>query len=95
MRVSRTVIPAALGLLLAATLHPAGAQAPLGRLTLDEAVALAARANPTLRAKQFEYRAIGANEISAGLRPNPTATYRAETAYYQLEAAVGGSLGEN
>ncbi len=78
MRVSRTMIPAALGLLLAATLHPAGAQAPLGRLTLDEAVALAARANPTLRAKQFEYRAIGANEITAGLRPNPTATYLAE-----------------
>jgi len=78
MRVSRAVIPAALGLLLAATLHPAAAQAPLGRLTLDEAVALAARANPTLRAKQFEYRAIGANEITAGLRPNPTATYLAE-----------------
>jgi len=78
MRVSRAVIPAALGLLLAAALHPAGAQAPLGRLTLDEAVALAARANPILRAKQFEYRAVGANEITAGLRPNPTATYLAE-----------------
>jgi cobalt-zinc-cadmium efflux system outer membrane protein len=78
MRVSRTVVPAAFGLFLAATLHPAGAQAPLGRLTLDEAVALAARANPTLRAKQFEYRAVGANEITAGLRPNPTATYLAE-----------------
>ena len=78
MRVSRAVIPAALGLLLAATLHPAAAQAPLGRLTLDEAVALAARANPVLRAKRFEFQAVGANEITAGLRPNPTATYLAE-----------------
>jgi outer membrane protein, heavy metal efflux system len=44
-------------------------------VTLDEVVALAVRENRTLRAKQFEHRATRANEITAGLRPNPVATY--------------------
>ncbi len=39
---------------------------------------MTARANPTLRAKQFEYQAIRANEITAGLRPNPTGNFLAE-----------------
>ena len=56
----------------------AGAQSPEPRVTLDDAVALALRENRTLRAKQFEYRATRANEITAGLRPNPIATYSAE-----------------
>jgi cobalt-zinc-cadmium efflux system outer membrane protein len=47
-------------------------QALAGRLSLDDAVALALRENPTLRAKQHEYRAIQAGEVTAGLRPNPT-----------------------
>ena len=55
-----------------------GAQAPLARLTLDEAVSLAGRANPTIRAKEFEQRAVTAGEITAGLRPNPTANFLAE-----------------
>src|SRR3989441_12367351 len=51
----------------------AEAQAPATRLSLDDAVALALRENPTLRAKQHEYRATQAQEITAGPRPNPTA----------------------
>ncbi|HEV3345987.1 MAG TPA: TolC family protein [Methylomirabilota bacterium] len=78
MHLSHAVRAPALALLLAAAPGPAGAQAALGRLTLEDAVALAARANPVLRAKQFEFQAVGANEITAGLRPNPTATYLAE-----------------
>ena len=54
MHLSHAVSAAALALLLAAAPDPAGAQAALGRLTLEDAVALAARANPVLRAKQFE-----------------------------------------
>jgi len=57
---------------------PARAQAPVVKLTLDEAVRLANAANPSVRAKQFELQAVGANEITAGLRPNPTATFLAE-----------------
>src|SRR5260370_1180303 len=53
----------------------AQAQAPATRLSLDDAVALALRENPTVRAKQHEYRATQAQEITAGLRPNPTASY--------------------
>jgi cobalt-zinc-cadmium efflux system outer membrane protein len=34
--------------------------------------------NPTLRAKEQEYEATRANEITAGLRPNPTASHAAE-----------------
>jgi cobalt-zinc-cadmium efflux system outer membrane protein len=57
----------------------AGAQgAVASRVTLDDAVALALRDNRTLRAKQFEYQATRAGEITAGLRPNPVATYTAE-----------------
>ena len=78
MHLSHAVRAVALALLLAAAPGPAGAQAALGRLTLEDAVALAGRANPVLRAKQFELQAVGANEITAGLRPNPTATYLAE-----------------
>jgi cobalt-zinc-cadmium efflux system outer membrane protein len=56
----------------------AAAQELLTRLSLDEAVSLAARANPTVRAKGFEYQAVGANEITAALRPNPTLGLGAE-----------------
>jgi outer membrane protein, heavy metal efflux system len=54
------------------------AQGPLTRLSLDEAVSLAARENPTVRAKEFERQAVASNEITAGLRPNPTANFLAE-----------------
>lgn len=48
------------------------------RLTLDDVVALAVRDNRTLRAKQYELQATRANEITAGLRPNPVATYSSD-----------------
>jgi outer membrane protein, heavy metal efflux system len=54
------------------------AQEHISRLALDEAVRLATQANPTLRAKQFEYQGVAAGEITAGLRPNPTANFLAE-----------------
>ena len=78
MRVSRPVLSLTLGLLLAALPgHPA-AQPLVTRLTLDEAVDLATRVNPSLRAKEAELQVTGTGEITAGLRPNPTATYLAE-----------------
>jgi len=54
------------------------AQAPVSTLTLDEAVSLAGAANPTVRAKEFEVQAVGANEVTAALRPNPSANFLAE-----------------
>ena len=57
---------------------PVTAQAPVARLTLAEALNLADTANPTVRAKEFEVQAVGANEITAALRPNPTANFLAE-----------------
>ncbi len=61
--------------ILLVTAALAQAQAPVTTLSLDDAVALALRENPTVRAKQHEYRASQAQEITAGLRPNPTASY--------------------
>ena len=54
------------------------AQERITRLSLTEAVSLAQRQNPIVRAKEFERQAVLANEITAGLRPNPTATFLAE-----------------
>ena len=74
-------IKCAVGVVCVVTLAASGtvgAQAPLARLTLDEAVSLAGRANPTIRAKEFEQRAVTAGEITAALRPNPTANFLAE-----------------
>ena len=56
----------------------ASAQAPVAKLTLAEALSLADMANPTVRAKEFEVQSVGANEITAALRPNPTANFLAE-----------------
>jgi biotin carboxyl carrier protein len=56
----------------------AEAQTPATRLSLDEAVRLATRDNPGLRAKQLEVRATRANEVTAALRPNPVADFSAE-----------------
>lgn len=74
-------IRCAVGAVCVVTLTAAGtvgAQTPLTRLTLDDAVSVAARTNPTIRAKEFEQRAVTAGEITAGLRPNPTANFLAE-----------------
>jgi cobalt-zinc-cadmium efflux system outer membrane protein len=56
----------------------ASAQQPVASLTLAEAVGLASTANPTVRAKEFEVQAVGANEITAALRPNPVTFFLAE-----------------
>ena len=56
----------------------ASAQQPVASLTLGEAVGLASTANPTVRAKEFEVQAVGANEITAALRPNPVTFFLAE-----------------
>ncbi len=50
----------------------------LSRLTVEDAIALAQRENAALRAKEFELQSVRANEITAALRPNPTASYLAE-----------------
>jgi len=47
-------------------------------LSLEEAVTLATRENFTLRAAQFEYQATRANEVTAGLIPNPSFSYLGE-----------------
>ena len=65
-------------MLMLAASGEAVAQGPLTRLSLDEAVSLAVRANPTVRAKEFERQSVAANEITASLRPNPTANFLAE-----------------
>jgi len=65
-------------LMVTAAAGAAHAQNAPPRVTLDDAVTLAMRENRTLRAKQFEYQATRAGEITAGLRPNPTASYSAE-----------------
>src|SRR2546427_7462643 len=56
----------------------ANPQDRLRRLTLDEAIAVATRENPTLRAKTLEIHATRANEITAALRPNPSVSYSAD-----------------
>jgi cobalt-zinc-cadmium efflux system outer membrane protein len=56
----------------------ARAQEPLTRVSLDDALQLALKQNPTVRAKEFELQAVSANEITAGLRPNPTMNFLVE-----------------
>ena len=73
----RIITVACCVVLLGAPARPS-AQAPVSTLTLDEAVSLAGAANPTVRAKEFEVQAVGANEITAALRPNPSANFLAE-----------------
>jgi cobalt-zinc-cadmium efflux system outer membrane protein len=67
-----------IALLGAADPSAAQAPAPITKLTLDDALTLARAANPTIRAKEYEVQAVGANEVTAALRPNPTATFLAE-----------------
>src|SRR6266568_1879059 len=54
------------------------AQERLSSLSLEQALRLASETNPNVRAKEFELKAVGAGEITAGLRPNPTANFLAE-----------------
>ncbi len=92
-RCLRGMLPVALGLLLA--VEPARAQEGVTRLTLEEAVGLATRANPTDRRggvsllefldAQRSYRETALAHLHA------LAGYL--SAIYQLEADIGGSLG--
>ena len=66
---------------LALGLGPGAASAQdaaLTRVSLNEALDLALRQNPTLRAQQFALQSTKANEITAALRPNPQANFLAE-----------------
>jgi len=56
----------------------ASARERTAQLTLPDAVQLALQTNASIRAKQREYDATRAGETTAGLRPNPTASYLAE-----------------
>ncbi len=76
---------------------PAVAQERLARLTLDQAVDLALRENPTLRAKGFELESTRAGEVTAGLIPNPTGSYTSEKygasgGYIEHTATIGQTI---
>lgn len=53
-------------------------QQQLNSLSLDEALQLALRQNPTMRAQQAALISTKAGEITAALRPNPTMNFLAE-----------------
>jgi len=72
------VIILGLSITLSLAVETPSAQERINRVTLDEAVKLATRENPTLRAKEFERQSVAANEITAGLRPNPQTSFLAE-----------------
>jgi len=76
MRGMRTVLGCVLVTLGAPSL--VGGQEPLGRVSLDDALQLALRQNPALRAQQAALQSTKAGEITAALRPNPTANFLAE-----------------
>ena len=63
---------------IAGSFERIASKAPVTRLSLEEAVRLATRDNPGLRATQLELRATRANEVTAALRPNPVADFSAE-----------------
>ena len=54
------------------------AEDSIATLSLEEAISLATRENFTLRAAQFDFQATRANEITAGLIPNPGFSYLGE-----------------
>jgi cobalt-zinc-cadmium efflux system outer membrane protein len=56
----------------------AAGQQPLNRMSLDEALQLALRQNPTLMAQQAALFGTKAGETTAALRPNPTMNFLAE-----------------
>jgi len=69
-----------------------GAQVP--QLTREEAIRMALARNATLQAKQLEVQSTQANEITAALRPNPTATYLAEQFGSQVSPQYTVSIGQ-
>ncbi len=75
-RAATALATVCLGLL--SSIGSAWGEEPVPRLSLDQALELAERENPALRAKRFELAGVRANEITASLRPNPTAAYTGE-----------------
>jgi cobalt-zinc-cadmium efflux system outer membrane protein len=75
---ARFLVLAVCMLVLIGVAARASAQDRFARLTLDQAVELALRENAALRAKGFEVESTRAGEITAGLIPNPTASYTSE-----------------
>lgn len=73
-----SVATTTLFLSLSVGMGPAVAQAPLTRLSLEEALGLALQHNPTLRAQQAALESAKAGQITAGLRPNPTMNFLGE-----------------
>jgi hypothetical protein len=65
------------------------AQEPLARISLHEALQLALRQKPTLRAQQFALESTKAGQITVALRPNPTMNFLAEQCH------VDGPVGEH
>jgi cobalt-zinc-cadmium efflux system outer membrane protein len=53
-------------------------QQPLSQVSLDDALQLALRQNPTLRAQGAALQSTKAGEVTAALRPNPTMNFLAE-----------------
>jgi cobalt-zinc-cadmium efflux system outer membrane protein len=75
----RSIVPIVLSVLaLGSGLGVAAAQEALTRLSLPDALELAMRQNPTLRAQQFALQSTKAGEVTAALRPNPTMTFLGE-----------------
>ncbi len=71
------VVITSLVVTLVAPLRVMGQQ-PLNQVSLDEALQLALRQNPTLMAQQAALFATRAGETTAALRPNPTMNFLAE-----------------
>ena len=67
------------------------AQDRITNLSLEEAVTLSTRENFTLRAAQFEYQATRANEVTAGLIPNPSFSYLGEQLNEPSKPTANGS----
>src|SRR5207237_7385869 len=55
-----------------------GAQQQLDRISVDEALQLALRQSPTVRAQQAALASTKAGETTAALRPNPSMNFLAE-----------------
>ena len=63
-------------------------QQPLNRVSVDDAVQLALKQNPTLLSQQATLLSTKAGETTAALRPNPTMNFAAE------QLRPGGSQSE-
>jgi cobalt-zinc-cadmium efflux system outer membrane protein len=92
---SRSTLAVALAALFSVGLSGPAAAEQIGNLTLTQALRLAEQQNPTLQAQAQSIESNRANEITAGLRPNPTfqndTTSATVGVYQQFE--IGGKRG--